>query len=94
MLGMNDKRNLIFTKQDQYYDFQKMSVIFTGQDGNKTIQCAISQEALDDHFNGEDKKPLKAFQANQDRIEHVARRKYLTGKLEANGSVLLKTNDF
>lgn len=70
----------------------RMIFLFVGQDGEKNVRCAITMEALEDHFPA-GKNPLKVFQANQDKIEHLARRKYLAGKLEPDSSVLIKTDD-
>jgi hypothetical protein len=55
--------------------------------------CAISREALDDHFDGDNKDKLKVFNASRERIEHEARRKYLADLVESDGSVLIKTMD-
>jgi transcriptional regulator with XRE-family HTH domain len=93
VLGMNDERNLVFLEKKESYEPNRMVVLFVGRDGYKEIICAISAEALEDHFHGEGKNSLKVFQANRDNIEHEARRKYLAGTLETNGSVLLKTAD-
>jgi transcriptional regulator with XRE-family HTH domain len=93
VLGMNDERNLIFSERKERYIPTRTVVLFHGRDGDKEIICAISEEAIEDHFHGEGKNPLKVFQANREYIEHEARRKYLTGKLEPDGSVLLKTED-
>jgi transcriptional regulator with XRE-family HTH domain len=92
VLGMNDKRSLIFIEQNERYVPRK--VLFDGQDGNADILCAISKEALQDYFQGDGKEPLKVFQANKESIQHAARRKYLAGRLESDGSVFLKTEDF
>jgi transcriptional regulator with XRE-family HTH domain len=93
VLGMNDQRNLIFSEKNERYAPNRKAVLFAGQDGNKEIICAISEEALEDHFRGEGKDSLKVFQANRENIEHEARRKYLAGTLETDGSILLKTAD-
>jgi transcriptional regulator with XRE-family HTH domain len=93
VLGMNDQRRLIFPKPNEHYDSRRMVVVFTGRDSNKVIQFAISREALEDHFNSNGKDVLKCFQANRERIEHEARRKYLTNSFEGDGSILLKTGD-
>ena len=71
-----------------------MVVRFKGQDGSNAVPSAISREALEDHFNGEDKELVKVFRLNRERIEHEARRNYLDGRLETDGSVLIKTEDF
>ena len=68
-------------------------VVFWGQDGENRVPCAISQEALDDHFNGGDKDKLEVFRANRQAIEEEARKKYLDGATEPDGSVLIRTLD-
>lgn len=94
VLGMNDRRLLTFSGKNIYYDFPKELVMFEGEDSQQIIQCAISKMALDDYFNGRGKDPLKAFQAQHEAIEHAARRKYLSGNLEAPNFILLKVSDF
>ena len=93
VLGMVDKRHLVFPSPKERYDPDRMVVLFKGQDGEKTVQCAISQEALEDHLGGDDKDPLKVFVANRESIEHEARRKYFANQLETDGSILIRTTD-
>ena len=93
VLGMVDERVLTFAKSDARVDALRMVVLFAGKDGDKTVSCAISLEALEDHFDGDNRHPVKVFRANRARIEHEARRKYLAGRLAADGSVLIKTED-
>lgn len=93
VLGMLDQRVLVFTDTDVRYDSNRGVVLFKGKDGGKTIPCAMSREALEDHFEGDNKDMLKVFRANRERIEHEARRKYLADRVEADGSVLIRTND-
>jgi transcriptional regulator with XRE-family HTH domain len=93
VLGMIDDRTLVFADKDARYDSVRDVAVFEGKDGNKTIRCAISREALDDHFYGNTNDPLKVLRANRDRIEHEARRKYLDGRMEADGSILIRTGD-
>jgi len=94
VLGMNDQRNLIFPELKPQYIPNRRVVLFFGQDGDKEIICAISEEALEDHFDGDEKNSLKLFRDNRESIEHEARRKYLAESLETDGSILLKTEDF
>lgn len=77
---------LVFLDEEQKYDFNSKIIMFRGQDGEKEIICAISQQALDDHFQGE-------FKKNRKEIEHVARRKYLYNELESDGSILISSSD-
>jgi transcriptional regulator with XRE-family HTH domain len=93
VLGMVDDRILTFANADARYDSTRMVVLFRGNDGEKAVPCGISQEALEDHFYDDNEDPMKVFRANRERIEHEARRKYLAGRLETDGVVLIKTED-
>jgi transcriptional regulator with XRE-family HTH domain len=93
VLGMLDERTLVFADAHAQNDSMRGLVLFVGKDGNKIVTCAISREALDDHFNGDNKDKLKVFNANRERIEHEARRKYLAGRIEPDGSILISTTD-
>ncbi len=90
---MLDERTLVFDDTRAVYDPIRDTVVFRGKDGDKIITLAISREALDDHYDGDHKDKLKVFKANHESIEHEARRKYLAGNVEADGSVLIKTGD-
>lgn len=90
---MLDERTLVFTDKNAVYDSMRGIVLFKGKDGDKVITCAISREALDDHYDGDDKDKLKVFNANRESIEHEARRKYLGRNIETDGSVLIRTED-
>lgn len=93
VLGMTDKRNLVFPDQDYQDDFG-IGVIFWGQDGEKRVRCVISREALDDHFSDRDKlRPAAAFEKYRTQIESLARKKYILGKLEPDGSILIRTGE-
>jgi len=70
-----------------------MVVTFQAVDENKPVPCAVSREALEDHFNGNRKDPVAVFRANADAIEHLAPRKYLRGEIESDGSILIRTSE-
>jgi len=91
VLGMTDTRTLTFP--DQNYQFDSVEgVTFFGQDGVRRIKCKISREALDDHFSDRDRlRPNDAFLKYRGDIESIARRKYLTGQIEPDGSILIRT---
>lgn len=93
VLGLNDQRTLVFPALNAHYLLDQRVVMFSGQDRSHIIHCAISEEALKAHFNSEEKNALKVFQANRDKILHMARRKYLADLFEVDGSVLLTTVD-
>ena len=95
-LGMIDQRRLIFpVKPNAEYDSIRTIVIFWGHDGVKSIRCAISAEALKDHYKSKSKgkNPLKIFLENHLAIEHEIVRKYLNNKFESHDYILIKTED-
>jgi len=92
VLGMIDERVLTFPDPRPFYDASRMSVWFEGRDGDTTVRCAISKEALDDHFDDTD-DPRAAFLANREKIEREARQKYLGGLTKPDGTVLIESMD-
>ena len=94
MLGMVDQRNLIFPDiPNAQYDHHRRIVVFWGKDNTKSIHCAISSEALDEHYRSKRKDPLKIFLENHTSIEHEALRKYINNQFEANDYILIKSED-
>jgi len=93
VLGMTDRRTLVFTDEAFSRDAGD-AIVFWGQDGEARVRCRISREALDDHFSDGDRlKPEAAFKKYRKEIEALARRKYLYGEREPDGSVLVRTLD-
>ena len=90
---MIEQRDLTFAAGEEQYSTDRQAVVFGGQDGKRRVQCAISREALDDHFRGDNRDKLEVFRANRQIIEQEARRKYLAGRTEPDGSVLIRTGD-
>ncbi|HWO36922.1 MAG TPA: DUF1488 domain-containing protein, partial [Candidatus Acidoferrum sp.] len=84
---------LRFPDRREAFIFDREVVVFWGQDGESRVQCAISQEALDDHFKGDNKDKLEVFRTNRQAIEEEARKKYLAGATETDGSVFIRTLD-
>jgi Protein of unknown function (DUF1488)/Fic/DOC family len=88
-----ERHDLKFSAPEETYDFDRGVVAFWGRDGETRVRCAISREALDDHFGADDKDKLEAFRANRQAIEQEARQKYLAGRTEPDGSILIRTGD-
>lgn len=86
-----ERRNLTFREPKENYVFDRRIVVFWGQDGEKRVRCEISAAALDDHFGGDNKDKLEVFRGNRRAIEEHARRKYVAGLTEPDGSVLIRT---
>ena len=92
VLGMTDRRTLVFTESESRVDSD--GVVFWGRDGKARVRCRISRAALDDHFSDGDRlRPEAAFKKHRSEIEALARRKYLLGHREPDGSVLIRTED-
>jgi hypothetical protein len=89
-----EQHDLSFPDKEARYNFDRGVVVFWAEDGTKRVRCAISREALDDHF-GADKTKNKeeVFQEHRRSIEQEARRKYLAGDTETDGSILIRTGD-
>jgi len=88
-----ERHDLKFPAPKESFDFGRDMVLFDGRDVETWVRCAISDEALDDHFHGDGKDKLKAFRANRQPIEQEVRRKYLAGDTELDGSILIQSDD-
>lgn len=92
-LGLTDRRTLVFTDPASSYEMSR-GVTFWGEDGGKRVRCRVSREALDDHFSDGDRlRPEAAFKKYRSAIEALARRKYLLGQREDDGTVLIRTEE-
>jgi hypothetical protein len=74
-------------------DFEREVVFFFGHDGDSRVRCAISREALDDDFRGEDRDKVEVFRENRAAIEQGVRQKYAAGDTEPDGSVLIHSGE-
>ncbi len=88
--------DLTFDGSTAHYDFSRDTVTFVGAAFGSPVQCAISREALDDHFgtDGVDNAGrVEAFRRSRSKIERLVRRKYLSWPAEEPEYVLVKTMD-
>lgn len=92
-VGAVDRRDLNFLEGGKKYVFDREVVVFWGQDGEKRVRCEISKETLDDHFGGDGKDKVEVFRGNRRAIQEIARRKYVAGQTEPDGSVVIRTAD-
>ncbi|MGA2351340.1 MAG: DUF1488 family protein [Terracidiphilus sp.] len=86
-------KKLVFPASEERYDTGRDVVVFSGFDRDQRIPCAISREALDDHFRGDNRNKLEVFRENRLAIEEIARHKYLGSRVEPDGTVLIRTSD-
>jgi hypothetical protein len=92
-VNMREQHDLRFPEPEERYVFDRKVVVFWGQDGETRVRCEISSDALDDHFRADNRDKLEAFRASRQVIEQEARQKYLAGRKEQDGSVLIRTGD-
>jgi hypothetical protein len=88
--------DLSFNNPPARYDFDRDIVEFVGEAMGSTVHCAISREALDDHFgtdNRDNQGRVERFMEKRSEIENLARIKYLSWPIEEAGAVLVKTTD-
>ncbi len=88
-----EKHDLKFPDQAEKWDFDREVVVFFGQDGDSRVRCAISREALDDDFGGDNREKVELFRENRAAIEQGARQKYAAGDTETDGSILIHSGE-
>jgi len=88
-----EQHDLTFLAPQEAFVPERDIVFFYGHDGEAWVRCAISREALDDHFHGGGMDKLEVFRANREVIEQEVRRKYIAGDTEVDGSVLIRADD-
>jgi hypothetical protein len=75
------------------FDGIRQVVSFPADSNGKRIICAISREALQDNFGGNNIDPLTCFKNNRNRIEHKAAVLINSKRFEQNGSILIRSAD-
>jgi len=88
-----ERHDLTFPAPMESCVFGRDMVLFYGQDGEAVVRCAITNEALDDHFQGDGKDKLEVFRANRQAIEQEVQRQYIAGDTEVDGSILIHSGD-
>ncbi|MGA2812487.1 MAG: DUF1488 family protein [Candidatus Acidiferrum sp.] len=88
-----EKHDLEFPDRKDADAFAGDTVVFEGRDGGKRVRCAIDGDAIDEDFAGEGRDKVELFRENRDVIEETARRKYLAGDTEGEGSILIRSGD-
>ncbi|HVH61855.1 MAG TPA: DUF1488 family protein, partial [Candidatus Sulfotelmatobacter sp.] len=88
-----ERHDLTFLAPMESFVFERDMVLFYGQDGEACVRCAITRDALDDHFRGDARDKLEVFRANRPSIEQEVRRRYLAGDTELDGSILIRSGD-
>jgi len=87
---------LVFPPVQLLHDTISGRIAFPAFDGQTAVRCSVSREALEDRSAraGTGAPGLvDIFNIFRGDVEAAAARKYAAGKLEADGSILVKTAD-
>lgn len=68
-------------------------VSFRAEVDGKRVRCLITWEALQDNFGGDSAPPLDCFRAGRHAIESKAENLLTQQRFEADGSILIQTQD-
>lgn len=88
--------DLLFPDPRPHYDSTREVVSFTGEAVGHPVRCAVSREALEDHFGADGRNKegrLESFHLCRSKIERMVKIKYLTQPVEEPEAVLLTTMD-
>ena len=75
------------------YDSHRMVVKFVAVLGTDNIPCAISHEALTDHFGNDSERPVAVFTQHRGAIERIAANLIAKNRRENDGSILIRSSD-
>jgi len=79
---------------DESYEHHRRNVVwFSAIDDEKVIQCAISMDALTEHFGAYADDPLPAFRKHRQRIWDIAEKLIAERRFESDGTILIHSAD-
>jgi hypothetical protein len=88
--------DLTFNSSPVHYDSSRDIATFAGEALGHPVECAISREALEDHFGADNvgkSGRVEVFLRHRSKIENLTRLKYLSRPVEEPEAVLLRTTD-
>jgi hypothetical protein len=88
--------DLTFNNPPARYNYERDVVVFSAEALGSPVECAVTREALEDHFGADSlgkEAIIEAFRNNRSKIERLLRAKYLSWPVEEPQSVLLKATD-
>jgi hypothetical protein len=94
-LGEEQKRVMLDVSflSGEEWDGRRDVAMFGARVGAKNVLCAVSLEALVDHFRADPRQPLATFRQHRATIEELARRLIQAQRFEADGSILIRSQD-
>lgn len=85
--------NVEFTPDESYEHHRRNVVWFSAIDDEKVIDCAISMEALTEHFGAYADDPLPAFRNHRQQIWDTAAQRIADRRFEDDGTILIQSAD-
>lgn len=85
--------NVEFTPDESYEHHRRNVVWFSAIDDEKVIDCAISIEALAEHFGAYADDPLPAFRNHRQQIWDTAAQRIADRRFEDDGTILIQSAD-
>ena len=85
--------NIEFTPDESYEHHRRKVVWFSAIDDEKVINCAISIEALAEHFGAYTDDPLPAFRNHRQQIWDLAAQLISDRRFEDDGTILIQSAD-
>lgn len=95
-LGLLERSEIEFLEKTVLYDAERDVVLFLAETRNGEITCAVSGEALEDHYGatGRNRRGrVAAFHAYKREIQDKASEKLRSRRHEADGSILIRSRD-
>lgn len=71
----------------------RMIVSFQADVSGRLVRCAISMEALEDHWGATLATAIESFRLHRTAIEAKAQQLLLKARFEGDGSILIRTRD-
>lgn len=85
--------NIEFTPDESYEHHRRNVVWFSAIDDEKVINCAISIEALTEHFDAYADDPLPAFRNHRQQIWNTAAKLIAERRFEDDGTIVIQSAD-
>ncbi len=88
--------DLTFNNPPLRYDSHRDIVTFVGESLGSPVRCAISREALEDHFDADNLDEIgrvERVREHRSTIERLARTKFLSWPVEEPETILIRTDE-
>jgi len=74
-------------------DLRRYVVVFPALVNGQPVECAISYQALRQHFGADYEDPLPAFTTHRQHIEQLAAQFIRQQRFEPDGTILMRSYD-